>query len=338
MPQKGQIESLPVLTYNRSSTTNGDNVEKWMKAMKSYTIANYIKDLDEIFNKDNPHYPTIEAPDPLERDDRKDLMLVEIWKHDMKDFRTNSKKLIEDSTKLFGVILGQMSISSIEQVGSTQEGKNAIDGKDPLALVEAITSTHITGGRIDANQNLYVAETAYRNIVMYEHEKLHEYHRRFLVSINALTECALRANKEESVPKDELQIIHFINNLNANYGLYKEYFIRGMLPAPKATTVTEAYEKITVFGSDRSEFGRKEHGQHSRNIFHTTSGRASRGGRSGRGRGRSGRPTNAMEGACYNCGEKGHYANKCPHSKSSSSTSIVNAVTEVQESKKARKN
>jgi uncharacterized membrane protein YgcG len=297
--------------------------------MKTYTMANFIAGLDDIFNSENAAYPDFYEPEFPEEHDRGDAVVMEIWKLDNKEYRENAKKLEEHKVKLMGVLLGQMSEASKDQVKTTQEGKTAIEEKEPLDLVRAIVSTHLTAGRIDNDQNLYAAETNYRRIQMGEYEPIATYHRRFLASLTSLKECASRAEKDGAVPDDELQSIHFISTTNGQYGAYKDYFKRGIVSAP--TTLQDAYEKMVDFGTGRAPYsdGREER----RGVFTTFRGGRG-GGRGGRfGRGGRGR------GACVICNEYGHWKNECPNKKADSSDDVAKAVQEVRDEKeKANKN
>ena len=67
---KGQIEGLPLLLHNKS-TNLGDELQKWISAMKTYTMANFIMDLDNIFNNENPAYPIYVEPATPVAEDRK---------------------------------------------------------------------------------------------------------------------------------------------------------------------------------------------------------------------------------------------------------------------------
>ena len=73
---KGQIEGLPLLLHNKS-TNLGDELQKWISAMKTYTMANFIMDLDNIFNNENPAYPIYVEPATPVAEDRKNTVIME---------------------------------------------------------------------------------------------------------------------------------------------------------------------------------------------------------------------------------------------------------------------
>jgi uncharacterized membrane protein YgcG len=321
---RGLIDGLPVLNYSKSAV-NSDELQKWVSAMKTYTMANFIIGLDDIFLSEDPAYPEFYEPDFPDEDERGDAVIMEVWKLDNKEYRDNSKKLEHDKVKLMGVILGQMSEASKDQVKTSQEGKDAIEEKNPLNLIKVIISTHLTAGRIDCDQNLYAAETNYRNIQMGEFEQIATYHRRFSASLSSLRECASRAEKEEAVPGDELQSIHFISTLNGNYGAYKENFKRGIIPAP--TTLQEAYEKIVSFGPGRSHYEVREI---RKGVFSTFQGHGGRGGRGGRG---GGFGRGGGRGACAICKQPGHWKNECPNRKGEANEDVAKAVEQVRDEK-----
>jgi hypothetical protein len=73
-------------------------------------------------------------------------------------------------------------------------------------------------GQVDDNQNLYAAESAYTEIKMGEFESIDKYCRRFEAVYASRVESAQRAEKEASLPSEDMRAIHFINNLNDGYG------------------------------------------------------------------------------------------------------------------------
>jgi len=238
--------------------------------------------------------------------------------------------LEEHKIKLMGTMLGQMSDGSKDQVKTSQEGKDAIENKDPLSLVKAILSTHLTLKRIDYEQNLYAAETNYRRLEMGETESIANFFRRFSASLSSFRECASRAGKEETMPDDEQQSIHFVMQLSANYGAFKDNFRRGMI-SPKPTSLQEAYERICNFGPGRSSFDVKE--LKHRGVFVTRGGRGGGRGGPGRGSGRGG--FGGGRGACAICHQYGHWKNECPQRKGDGDEEVSKAVEHVKEEKKA---
>lgn len=330
-PMRGQIEGLPLLHYNKTSTTS-DEVFKWMSGLKTYAMSNFLPGMDNIFLGDQQaEYPFLDEPDIPDEELQNNKVAMEIWRAAYKEYREDSKKLADHKVKLTGVILGQMSDSSRDQVKTSQEGKEAIDNKDPLLLVKAILGTHLTMGKIDDQQNLYAAERGYQRIEMGESESIANFMRRFNASLSSYRECASRAEKEETLPDDEQQSIHFIMQLNAQYGAFQDTFKRGMI-VPKPATLQEAYERVCIFGIGRShEYREPRH----RGVFHTRGGgRAGRGGRGSHGRGHRGGTSFGGRGSCAICHEYGHWKNECPHKKEETDDMVTKAVTQFKDEKR----
>ena len=270
-----------------------------------------------------------EEPEFPDEEIQGDRIVMKVWEMEYKDYKENAKKLNEHKIKLMGNMLGQMTDASKDQVKTSLEGKEAIENKDPLSLVKAIVSTHLTLGRIDDEQNLYAAETNYRRLEMGESESIANFFRRFTASLASFRECASRAGKEETMPDDEQQSIHFVMQLSVNYGAFKDNFRRGMI-SPKPTTLQEAYERICNFGPGRSTFAEPRH----RGVFVTRGGRG--GGRGGPGRGFGGGRGGfgGGRGACAICHQYGHWKNECPQAKSGGDEDVSKAVEQVKEEKK----
>ena len=110
---------------------------------------------------DEPHYEEIEIPEPRIRRlasplDKK--IAFEKWRMEAQDANREIKKMQEDKVKVFGVILGQLSRESIDQIKATKQGQAALENNDPLDLVKAIITTHLVSSKTDDNVNLYLVQ------------------------------------------------------------------------------------------------------------------------------------------------------------------------------------
>jgi hypothetical protein len=254
-----------------------------------------------------------------------------VWKRDFTEFRDKQEKFDADKAKLFGVIIGQMSDSSKDQVATTQDGMDALRDKDPLDLVKVIVTTHLTGGKTNDDENLYSAQYAYTQLVMSREEKIATYYRRFETALTTLVECAARAHKNNVVPDNVMQNIHFVKTLNGFYSEYQISFDRDII-TQKPTTVQEAYEQIVQFGSNKLGYSDQREQNH-RNAFVTKKGGRGRSARGGKGSG--------GRGNCHNCNQPGHWKDQCPNTKSAGVSGeqeedVTKAIKEVREDKKKK--
>jgi hypothetical protein len=332
---KGQIETLPVLYYSTSS--GAEVVHRFLKEFKIYVMANFIKDMDNIFKLTDPKYPEMEEPAEPATGEVKNIVVMEKWKLKLKDYETWKRKFEEEKVKLSGVMLGQLSPGSMDRLNQVAEGAAAIRDKDPLSLVKAILTTHLTAGKADGETNLYYAEMNFRNMKMYEDEKLPMYYRRFEASVASVKESATKLTKPERAPDDAQCVMHFIHTLNNSYNSYKLAYRRDQLKT-KPTKTQEAYEMIILYGPDKMPGDRKynetnEANYGRRGIFYTNrGGRGGRGGRDG-GRGRGGRM-----GTCHICGDPGHWKRDCPKNpeQSKSEADISTAIKSIKYDEKQK--
>lgn len=305
---KGQIETLPVLYY---STSNGaEVVHRFLKEFKIYVMANFIKDMDNIFKLTDPDYPEMEEPEEPYGNQVKDRIIMEKWKLKLKDYEAWKRKFEDEKVKLAGVMLGQVSPGSMDRLNQVAEGATAIKDKDPLSLVKAILTTHLTAGKADGEQNLYYAEMNFKNMKMYEDEKLPMYYRRFEASVASVTESATQLTKPERVPDDAQCVMHFIHTLNTNYNSYKLAYRRDQLKT-KPKKIQEAYEMIILYGPDKMPGDKKYNDTNETNYGRRGIFYSNRGGR-GRGRDSGGRGRGGGRGACHICGDTGHWKRDCP--------------------------
>ena len=92
---KGQVEGLPVLNFYKSSMSS-DELYKWIAAMKTYTMTNFIIGLDDIFlGNEAAAYPVFEEPEFPDEEIQTDRIVMKVWEMEYKDYKENSKKLEE---------------------------------------------------------------------------------------------------------------------------------------------------------------------------------------------------------------------------------------------------
>ena len=258
-------------------------------------------------------------------------------------------RLKEDKIKLTGVIIGQLGRNSRDRVEKTNEGKEAIDKKDPLVFIKTIVATHLVSSKLDNEDNFYQSNVSYSTVRMNDSETIESYHRRFRSIVGGMTQAAKLAAKEASVPDEKMQAIHFVNTLSANFSEYKNAYDRNMLKA-KPNTVEEAYQEAVNFGADKRQYSARKTdspagGGTRAGVFVATDkvgggrgggrGRGSRGNGGGRGTGGGGAGgAHKKRGRCVICNEEGHWKNECPQrEKSSSDADLEKAIKEASKEK-----
>ena len=284
---KGLIDTLPFLNVKAGSGASGEQVQRWISALKTYCMANYVSGLDRIFDRPpGGQYPEIVEPARPEAEDegyQPDPLDVEVWKEEYKTYRKNTMLLQEHKVKLLGVMLGQMSQSSKDMALKSERGVEALDERDPLKLVQAIVSTHLVSSNTDPMLNYYHSETNYRErLRMGDQEPIENYFRRVQASLDSLIESATRAGHEDKIPDEESQALHFIDRLSAVYGEFRHCVIKGILPRPES--LEEAYRAAVNFGASRARY----FGSGSQREHHGVFAATTRGGRAGRGARRPG--------------------------------------------------
>lgn len=312
----GMTDSIPYLEIRPNSSVSAEGVQNYLEKARTYCIANFCKDLDEIFLK-NGKYPEIEEPTEPDQGELKNPVIVAKWNLKYKKYEADISDLEKDKPKLFGVLKGNIGKNSLEKIKQTEKGSEAITEKDPLKLVQAIIATHLVAGKADNDQNLYSAQQNYNKLIMGDVENIGRYYERFKANLASLCESAKRAEAIDTLPGDGMQALHFVNTLSAYYREYAQYVQRGIKDKPK--DLETAYRAAVDFGPSKPSYTQRQ------GIF-----LSSRGGRGGRGRGRGGRG----RGACHDCGEFGHWkgSDLCtkPSGKNNESENIDRAITHVK--------
>jgi len=137
------IPGLPMLRYRIGhKIVSPHKVREFLGKMKSYTKANFCEGLHYIFDQENPGYPEIAEPENCEDPD--DKIQFEKWKKEYSNYFEKTKTLKRDTLKLMGVMEMQMWEDSIDRVKQVATGVEAFAANDPLVLVRAIITTHLT--------------------------------------------------------------------------------------------------------------------------------------------------------------------------------------------------
>jgi hypothetical protein len=310
----------------------------WMRKMGEYAMAQYQSKVHQIFGANGTlgNYPDLlEPPDPEDGATRVDQKK---WELAYAEWRKETLKLEQDQVQLYGLMLGQMSDESKNRIKETEDGAESMETNNPLQLLSAIISTHMTDNRLGAEHNAYKIGRLFRQLVMMPGEQLSSYYHKFTSLYSGYQEAYRRADEEmpDSAFEEGQNALQFTMGLNSTYNVYKQYYEDSLKPWPES--IFEAYQEASKFKPKREDHNAGGPGR--ANAF-AMSGRGrgrnrgrhgGRGGREGRGRYQSnqdssgGQPGSASEygtraGECYQCGETGHYKWECKAKQASGATS-----------------
>jgi len=317
--QKGVNENLPFLRYNAS--TGGVppiKVREFLDRLKIHAMSKYSRELQPIFDLESPHYGKIEFEDipviPRGTNKLMEKLMMKKYELECGEILKDKRKLEKDKFHLFGDILGQLSTESVDQIRAAERGYWALEHEDPLELIKAIISTHLICNKANDNSNLYSAQKYYLNLHISHTETIEQFVRRFDAALGSLMEAAVRAKKDDAIPDDQMQTLHFLDRLR-HHPRYASYAIDvelNRVPTPR--NYREAAERANLYL--KSSYRSREYGEYrGRGVFlaQRGRGRGNNGGR-GRGRGRAGGKTAgpSKDAPCHTCGATDHWANQCP--------------------------
>ena len=318
---------LPFLKYMINGRhVSAHEVQRYLEQFKTFCQQNYIAGLYQVFDSAEPQYPDYEQPQQPEV--FANSIEKKIWEIDYHRYRNDIDQLEKDSIKLQAAIWGNMSEESKDKVRQTTEGADAVRvGNDPLNLIRAIRSTHLTAGKIDDTQNLVAAEKQYLYTRMRDDETVDAYYRRFVAVVSSLTEAANRAERVERVPDGAMQAFHFMDGLSSAYSDYKSFNDMQMInPQAAPRSAHDVYEAVSRLSLSKVSSRQNAYRQ---GVF--VSQANSRGGRFSRHNGYNGRGGGGRygyrsgRGACVICGDYSHWKNDCPRN-----TEIKGAIKEVR--------
>lgn len=201
-------------------------VTTWMIKLSEYIMSSFDSRIDKIFGPDGTlgEYPEIIAPDdPEEGASRVD---IKKWETSYSDYNKERIKLEQDKCRVYGIMLGQISDNSKNRIKETEDGAGATLTHDPLQLLSAIISTHMSDNRLGAEHNLYKVEQAFYAYSMQNGDSLAYYYQRFRALLTGVQEAYRRA--DEDIPdtsfRDFQLALKFTMGLNSTYSVYKQYY------------------------------------------------------------------------------------------------------------------
>ena len=118
-------------------------VTNWMNKLSEYSMTECTTKIGVIFGADGVlgAYPVFTEPtDPL---DTATPAVKKKWEIKVTAWSKVKDSFDLDNTKLFGIMLGQMSESSKTRARETTIGQEAMTEQEPRKLLQAILATHL---------------------------------------------------------------------------------------------------------------------------------------------------------------------------------------------------
>ena len=351
-PEVGAYLDLP-----RGQQADPEAVLKWLECIRVYMYSNFESSVKEIIGLDGVLFGYEEFAEPEDPPEGAGMVAIERWKTASKKYHFDVDLHKKECSKLYGVLLGQMSEASQIRIGEMPAGKRAIEECDPLGVLSGVVFTHMNNKRYGETFNMTIAIRNYYSNKMSQNEDLAVYYSRCRTLLFIKNEAYRLADEEAPEHTDEFHSVLFITGLNANYSDYINTFKNKVRSWPQ--TMAEANQDAANFLMGRPGHNGNPPNSERRNVF--AAGRGGKAGRGGRGRGngqqpaddekdggdtpgkgtaRAGTPYRDRDatphrergagavqeygtryGVCHNCGEDGHHAWECkkpPKKKSSS--------------------
>ena len=259
----------------------------FFERLRVYVRQNYFDDLDNIFEPVNPQYPEIAqaAVDAQILAVQGEAIANIQFSTDYKFQRSKEVRLEEDKKKVHGLIIGQLSNASKEQLRTTADGNQAMEDNDPLNLVSELRNTHLLVDRTQPELNFDTANNKYVTLRGEDRESLSTYKRRLEAAVAQLRNAAERgADYVVRLPTDPMIVTRFIKGLAPKYGAYAQKIDRQEREIP--ANLQLAYDDVIAHGEEYAHReDRQFRGYHAFATYTGRGGRDGRGGRGGRGNG-----------------------------------------------------
>ena len=319
----GLIQELPVLTWGLKRSNFAD----FQESIQTYLEAQFAN--NGSFIKNDKYYvpPMPEEPeaDPSPKASRSDQIAWSVYEDACKNRAKTISKHIEERTKMYSIIWGQLSTLSKDKIQNHTEFEHAevdTDGrKDPLMLWRIIVSTHLVKATGNEDLDKDDAKEYYDRLQQGATETVANYKKRFERAIAALKQIG-----HPQIPTQTEQVIRFIKSLNdTNCYEWKNRKINdmreGITPPASLSDAARDCDNYVPLHSDLTYSSRGT-------TFMTRGGRGGRGrGSGGRGKNRNRNPDDksrdedeetedksgdaSSSGFCYRCGSKDHYTKEC---------------------------
>ena len=333
-PEIGAYLDLP-----RGKEADPESVLKWLECVRIYMYANFKSRITELISGDGSlnEYPEITIP--VEPAENSGPIEMEKWKSRNRKYEKASDLLEEESLKLFGILLGQMSEGSKNRIKESPHGATALEDLDPLEVLSLVIATHMNNQRYGEDFNIIAAEMDFYANKMLPNEDLAKYYSRYRTLLFCKSDAYRMADMDAPVLTDKLQAVKFIVSLNSNYSDYIYHFRNKVRPWP--LTLADAQADAANYLCSKPGGGNQN--TERRNVLAASRG-GKAGGRGGRGKGQEktesetkgsekkgrsstpyrerdesphGEKTGSVQeygtryGRCNKCNEEGHYGYEC---------------------------
>ena len=287
-PKKGLTPELPFLQWDaaKKCVVGGPRkIEELLLQTQIYCKTHFYPGLDRILGFETgkmpvvakPIYPTGEGAETA-------------YKLLFANYLKKIDSLDGDKVKLHGTLMGQMDRSVLDEIRKLTDGREAVDGNDPEALVKAMI-TSLYSGSVKTNPAKVFLMHARRldRMTQRPDEPFGEYFERFKSQHAAYVMAAEQADNKDAVHKDKIVLEMFIQSLNSSRNHeYKHLFETGNMINPP-TSISDVSAHIHDRFPEKIE-SRKPQPTAPTGIFLA-------------------RP---FTGVCDQCGEQGHKWRDCP--------------------------
>jgi hypothetical protein len=248
-PRTGTVAAIGAyLDLVPGKEVNPGVVTNWVNKFREYVVTvcetsriNLIFGLDATLGD----YPTLTMPTIAQ--DETNKFVIKMWEIAYSKYIKDVDRLEGDKSKVFGLMVGQMSESSKNRVKETDNGAIAMQEEDPRMLLSVILATHLTDNRLGAEHNLYKIEPAFARYVMEPGDSLSFYHQRFRALLSGVQEAYSRAKIEcpPTVCREVQLALKFTMGLNSSYAPYEQYYEDGLKEWP--SSVPDAFSEASKF-------------------------------------------------------------------------------------------
>lgn len=317
---EGREPSLKGFIYDITGERNPDQYIKTTKEIINFVGRTYSKYKTEFITAVTNL--ELDDPEPPPNPDPNNQILFEIWKLDIKEYREKAKEYSNFRSGLYNTVFGQCTEALQDKLKSHQDFHAADqDGIELLSLIKELTYTFeerskLSDALCDVKENFY---TFRQGRTM----SLQRYHELFLSQVEVLEQVgvtvedeslveSIAVNNMRAVPnaddraaaREQALAIRFIRGTNDRYKSYLVHLRNSFLDGNDVypTTLHQAYNIL-----QRRELDVITTEQHSDGLAF-----ANVGSENNKNDNNAGNDNKKDHIICYDCGEKGHYANKCP--------------------------